>query len=93
MRSAIPALLEVLTSTDVSHLDAMGTQKYRQIHHKNADYILSQINHPTLFQQVNQGFNKRLQGTLSGVNTPLQLDIIASIPAPSGPSSQPFAAA
>ncbi len=67
--TAIPALLEVLDlSGCIVTLDAMGTQKSiaRQIHHANADYILSlKSNHPTLFQQVNQGFQQATaEGTL-----------------------------
>jgi len=67
--TAIPVLLELLDlSGCIVTLDAMGTQKSiaRQIHEAHADYILSlKLNHPTLFQQVEQGFQQaRSAGTL-----------------------------
>lgn len=60
--TAIPVLLELLDlSGCLVTLDAMGTQKSiaRQIHEAGADYIFSlKSNHPTLFQQVEQWFQR-----------------------------------
>jgi predicted transposase YbfD/YdcC len=68
--TAVPALLELLDLKGaIVTLDAMGTQKQiaSQIHTAQADYVLTlKANHPTLFQQVEQGFNTaRQQGTLA----------------------------
>lgn len=60
--TAIPALLELLDLKGaIVTLDAMGTQKTiaAQIHHAQADYILSlKANHPTLFDQVDTWFKR-----------------------------------
>lgn len=67
--TAVPALLALLDLKGaIVTLDAMGTQKQiaHQIHTAQADYVLTlKANHPTLFQQVEQGFKDvREQGTL-----------------------------
>jgi predicted transposase YbfD/YdcC len=72
--TAVPALLELLDIKGaIVTLDAMGTQKQiaSQIHTAQADYVLTlKANHPTLFQQVEQGFKEaREQGTLAPAMT------------------------
>lgn len=67
--TAVPALLKLLDLKGaIVTLDAMGTQKQiaAQIHTAQADYVLTlKANHPTLFQQVEQGFkDARDRGTL-----------------------------
>jgi predicted transposase YbfD/YdcC len=67
--TAVPALLELLDLKGaIVTLDAMGTQKQIavQIHKAEGDYVLTlKANHPTLFQQVEQGVKAaREQGTL-----------------------------
>jgi predicted transposase YbfD/YdcC len=67
--TAVPALLALLDLKGaIVTLDAMGTQKQiaSQIHTAQADYVLTlKANHPTLFQQVAQGFkDAREQGAL-----------------------------
>jgi len=58
--TAVPALLALLDLHGaIVTLDAMGTQKQiaAQIHTAQADYVLAlKANHPTLYQQVAQGF-------------------------------------
>jgi len=56
-------------------LDAMGTQKSAH----QIQIIFSVLNHPTLFQQVEQWFQQmQADGSPPHVNTPLSLDITAS---------------
>ena len=60
--TAIPALLELLDITgSIITIDAMGTQTEiaKQIIDKKADYVLAlKANHPTLYTQVEQWFEK-----------------------------------
>lgn len=72
--TAVPALLELLALKGaIVTLDAMGTQKQiaHQIHAAQADYVLTlKANHPTLFEQVKQGFEAvREQGILAPAMT------------------------
>ncbi|BAY93724.1 putative spermidine/spermine acetyltransferase [Tolypothrix sp. PCC 7601] len=61
--TAIPALLELLDITGaIITIDAMGTQTEiaKQIIAKKADYVLAlKANHPTLYSQVKEWFEKR----------------------------------
>lgn len=70
--TAIPALLELLDITGATvTIDAMGTQTEiaEKIIHKKADYILAlKANHPTLYNQVRQWFEKAQAQNFSGIN-------------------------
>ena len=57
--TAIPPLLELLDITGLIITDAMGTptEIANKIIEKKGDYILAlKANHPTLYNQVQQGF-------------------------------------
>ncbi|ARV58016.1 ISAs1 family transposase [Nostocales cyanobacterium HT-58-2] len=70
--TAIPALLELLDITGaIITIDAMGTQTEiaKQIIDKKADYILAlKANHPTLYSQVKEWFDKAQAQQFLGIN-------------------------
>ncbi|MCW5319062.1 ISAs1 family transposase [Nostoc sp. KVJ3] len=70
--TAIPALLEMLDiSGCIITIDAMGTQTEiaKQIIAKKADYVLAlKANHPMLYSQVKEWFDKAQAEQFSGIN-------------------------
>jgi predicted transposase YbfD/YdcC len=70
--TAIPALLELLDITGaIITIDAMGTQTEiaQQIIAKKADYVLAlKANHPTLYSQVKEWFEKAQAQQWKGIN-------------------------
>jgi len=70
--TAIPALLDLLDITgSIITIDAMGTQTdiAKKIIDKKADYILAlKANHPTLYNQVQQWFEKAQIQNFQGID-------------------------
>jgi predicted transposase YbfD/YdcC len=70
--TAIPALLELLDITGaIITIDAMGTQTEiaKQIINKKANYVLAlKANHPTLYSQVKEWFEKTQAQQFQGID-------------------------
>ncbi|NES69844.1 MAG: ISAs1 family transposase [Okeania sp. SIO2D1] len=70
--TAIPALLELLDlSGSIITIDAMGTQTdiAEKIVENKADYVLAlKANHPTLYHQVSQWFEKAQANSFEGID-------------------------